>query len=89
MAVIKNSALSGRGPLGMESMVRQALRVFVISRSFGATPRLHIIEKATVIFKIYYQFRRKDIYTLLLIPTYFLKAFLKASNFYFISPAFI
>lgn len=61
MAVIKNSALSGRGPLGMESMVRQALRVFVISRSFGATPRLHIIEKATVIFKIYYQFRRKGL----------------------------
>ena len=61
MAVIKNSALSGRGPLGMESMVRQALRVFVISRSLGATPRLHIIEKATVIFKIYYQFRRKGL----------------------------
>lgn len=61
MAVIKNSALSGRGPLGMESMVRQALRVFVISRSLGATPRLHIIEKATVIFKIYYRFRRKGL----------------------------
>lgn len=42
-------------------MVRQALRVFVISRSLGATPRLHIIEKATVIFKIYYQFRRKGL----------------------------
>lgn len=61
MAVIKNSALSGRGPLGMVSAVRQALRVFVISRSFGATPRLRIIEKATVIFKIYYQFRRKGL----------------------------
>ena len=93
MAVIKNSALSGRGPLGMESMVRQALRVFVISRSFGATPRLHIIEKATVIFKIYYQFRRKGLEGY--ISVFFLLLFLlinlliPTSFFYFISHYFL